>query len=572
MKRRNWVLLIVLMTGGLAMLSPAFRAAAVGTCNIVASSLQITDGVVLGSGQNNTTNIFGKPLTLQGLATNGSDVINGMNVNGVLNVKTFGAKGDGVTDDAPAINAAAAQARSLNANPCVYLPAGVYKVNSDLNFTSSTARPFCLYGDSTWNTHILCQDNGGNCVDASGSDAYLIHDLMIDGTSASNVPKVGLLSARTTGAAVGYGYQLTNVIVANNGAYGWYNFGGELAHTTGSRFNGAVAGVVFSATNSPGIHSSFQTLIPITAPTGTPGFVGYGTSMSAIYMINSVIGVQNGSTGVLFDTQPLAPPTGGWQYFIAIHDIFMYGTYFGECSGGGTALGTTSTTPANGGSLLNILVDGARMEAVDTASTNYAFANLAGNGVTNMTIRNALMGLSGPTNVPMLSFSVVDGSYIDVSSNIGPTTGMYIVATGGHQSRFFNVPKAYISPILSGGTSSPNIAATEQYANSFSWQDNAGVSHVDNAGYEANNGIQIAGTTGNLTWSQGIHSLHNKMAVFTFANWTGGAQTLTYPYTFLATPTLIGTCPAGMTSTNGANIAVPAIAVSFSGQCAVVGM
>ena len=48
------------------------------------------------------------------------------------NVKTdFGAKGDGVTDDAPAINRALAQMKTIVNNWCkLYFPAGTYLINS----------------------------------------------------------------------------------------------------------------------------------------------------------------------------------------------------------------------------------------------------------------------------------------------------------------------------------------------------------------------------------------------------------------------------------------------------------
>ncbi len=61
--------------------------------------------------------------TLAGARGDGSDAINAINVNGTLNVKAFGAKGDGTTDDTVALQTAAASCNG----PTVTLPAGIYK-------------------------------------------------------------------------------------------------------------------------------------------------------------------------------------------------------------------------------------------------------------------------------------------------------------------------------------------------------------------------------------------------------------------------------------------------------------
>jgi hypothetical protein len=62
---------------------------------------------------------------------------------GLISVKSYGAKGDGVTDDTAAITAAKNAADAAGAKS-LYFPRGVYKVNSGLNLSG-----FFLWGDNS---------------------------------------------------------------------------------------------------------------------------------------------------------------------------------------------------------------------------------------------------------------------------------------------------------------------------------------------------------------------------------------------------------------------------------------
>lgn len=72
--------------------------------------------------------------------------------NRVINVKTdFGAKGDGVTDDTAAINAA------LATNKSVYFPLGVYQISSDLVFSAqnnTAGAGRVIFGESMGDTFL----------------------------------------------------------------------------------------------------------------------------------------------------------------------------------------------------------------------------------------------------------------------------------------------------------------------------------------------------------------------------------------------------------------------------------
>ena len=80
-----------------------------------------------------------------------------------INIKKFGAKGDGVTDDKAALQAA------INASPTnvIYLPAGTYKVSGQLNFNAQTK--------------IIGAGRGLSIIDNTDSTKYLFSYLTTSG-------------------------------------------------------------------------------------------------------------------------------------------------------------------------------------------------------------------------------------------------------------------------------------------------------------------------------------------------------------------------------------------------------
>ena len=126
----------------------------------------------------------------------------------VVNVKDFGAKGDGVTDDTAALNGAMAYVRTHrtvgNGQPGitgqaytaeVIIPEGRYKVTSSLNWTnlvSLTVEIDCQ------GCIIDGQTNGTPVIDALGSRWLRVNGLTIWGSDTA-VPSIGLQIGRTTG-------------------------------------------------------------------------------------------------------------------------------------------------------------------------------------------------------------------------------------------------------------------------------------------------------------------------------------------------------------------------------------
>src|ERR1039458_909110 len=128
----------------------------------------------------------------------------------VVNVKDFGAKGDGVTDDSAALNGAMAYVRARrsvgNGQPGItgqaytaklVIPQGRYRVVSSLNWTnlvSLTVEIDCQ------GCVIDGQTRGAPLIDALGSRWLRVNGLTIWGND-SLTPSIGLQIGRTTGAS-----------------------------------------------------------------------------------------------------------------------------------------------------------------------------------------------------------------------------------------------------------------------------------------------------------------------------------------------------------------------------------
>lgn len=69
--------------------------------------------------------------------------VKGAVLNRGINVKDFGAKGDGTTDDTAAIQAAITYALTIFPVPAVYIPSGIYRLTQQIISTKS----ICLFGD-----------------------------------------------------------------------------------------------------------------------------------------------------------------------------------------------------------------------------------------------------------------------------------------------------------------------------------------------------------------------------------------------------------------------------------------
>ena len=207
-----------------------------------------------------------------------------------LNVKAYGAVGDGVADDTSAIQAALdAAGASDTASSTVYLPAGNYKITADIQIpragitlegdgqlstiiTQATASEHAI----TWNTSVNSQYTtirrlglvgaGGDTSTGTGiyarndtgpgnfwASQFLLQDVAItgflNGVWAQNAPKFIIQDSRIVNNAVGIRFTKADTFLIENVAMG---ASGVTASTTGIILENSSAPIV-SGSNFGGI-------------------------------------------------------------------------------------------------------------------------------------------------------------------------------------------------------------------------------------------------------------------------------------------------------------------------------
>jgi hypothetical protein len=138
---------------------------------------------------------------------------------GMIDVRQFGAKGDGKTDDAPAINRAiqALRERPMRAGKFAFVPrlsfrGGIYAVDSPINLTRLQALNAVIAGDGAV---ILGRCKDQPVIDALGSRWLTISDLTIVGDQEAT-PKLGLQIGRLADGRVADNHRLVNVKVVGH--------------------------------------------------------------------------------------------------------------------------------------------------------------------------------------------------------------------------------------------------------------------------------------------------------------------------------------------------------------------
>jgi hypothetical protein len=124
---------------------------------------------------------------------------------GAVNVKSFGAVGDGITNDTAAINAAIAAA---GVNSCVFFPSGTYLVTSTLQMLSGQ----CFYGEGGSVTALSTIKKGATCDLINMVGACSIKDLQLDCVGTS-------YGGRGIYVSTGISQIIENVYVVNSVTY-----------------------------------------------------------------------------------------------------------------------------------------------------------------------------------------------------------------------------------------------------------------------------------------------------------------------------------------------------------------
>jgi hypothetical protein len=92
-------------------------------------------------------------------------------VSGPINIKWFGAKGDGVKDDTIAIQSAINIADTLASSTgyTVYAPSGDYKITATINFPYVVSN---LFGDGMDNTRFMCDSVSGSVFKCTNNSYF----------------------------------------------------------------------------------------------------------------------------------------------------------------------------------------------------------------------------------------------------------------------------------------------------------------------------------------------------------------------------------------------------------------
>lgn len=153
----------------------------------------------------------------------------------VFNVKTYGAKGDGATDDTTAIaNARSALALNGTTGGTLYFPAGTYKYTANLQFgVSTTQKNIRIAGDGV--SSVLKPTGSfstGPCVEFRNCDYWSVSEIKVDCSARTGTGDAILVDGCSFGNMVNttianstrYGLNITQINGTNPPAYNYADF------------------------------------------------------------------------------------------------------------------------------------------------------------------------------------------------------------------------------------------------------------------------------------------------------------------------------------------------------------
>jgi hypothetical protein len=186
----------------------------------------------------------------------------------MVNVRDYGALGDGVTDDTVAVQAAINVAR--NTTPMkspVYLPVGAYKITRSLDATGFGSIGPAFYGDGVGASQISAVlTEAYPVIDFTGTGRAHIHDLWIHGGSAG-LQTCATLNARQITTNAGDGAKIDNFFA--DGTYskaGMAFISADLSSVRDSGVTGPTT-IFMGTTDALSVGSKFATFSSVTGNT-----------------------------------------------------------------------------------------------------------------------------------------------------------------------------------------------------------------------------------------------------------------------------------------------------------------
>ncbi len=231
----------------------------------------------------------------------GDSVIANLVDNGgqVFNVKAYGAKGDGTTNDSPAFQAAYNAAIAAGGGT-VYIPpaagSSCYLLNTAINMTNDGhyVRMIGTGGIGvlqTGSAGLICGNTGGIVFDITFSSNKTFEgiDVTAQKSGLSNPSTVGIFSGRNTSAQSGQNNHITNCTFSmplhysgTTYSFGVYLFGGEITFLSDDVLE-ADYPLVITGTNNFNVTSPFVTL-------GTVTYSETDTSFRNMELLSSGLG------------------------------------------------------------------------------------------------------------------------------------------------------------------------------------------------------------------------------------------------------------------------------------------
>lgn len=194
----------------------------------------------------------------------------------VFNVRTFGAKGDGATNDSPAFQSAYNAAVAAGGGT-VYVPplggSGCYLLNTAINMTTNGTR-VTIEGSGgvgpiqSGSSGLICANTGGVLFDITNSHDKTFRNLDVTAQKAglSSPSTVGIFSGRNSSGQSGQFEHIQNCVFSmplhysgTSYSFGVYLFGGEITFLSDDLLE-ADYPLVVTSTNNFNISSPFVTL------------------------------------------------------------------------------------------------------------------------------------------------------------------------------------------------------------------------------------------------------------------------------------------------------------------------